>query len=72
MVAEGSFGMGRRMEILDIEMVGIKKGIERGLRECEREGARIVTIRVDSLHAIWYVKDRIRTAGKPMAHTIIW
>lgn len=52
MVVEGSFGMGRRMEILNMEIIGIKKGIERGLRECSRKNATTLTIQTESQKTI--------------------
>lgn len=70
MKGEECYGTGKRMEIMDIKMMGIKKGIERGLKECEKEGASELTIRLDSQQAIRRSRIRDATAGKHMAHQV--
>lgn len=66
------YAMGNRMEIMDTEMVGIKKAIDRGIRECERERKRKLTIRVDNQEAIRRCKKREHTGGEMMARKIRW
>lgn len=70
MKVEECFGTGSRMEIMDIEIMGIKKGVERGIQECREEGANVLTIRLDSQQAMRRCQERSNAVGEHMAHQI--
>lgn len=64
------YAMGSRIEIMDAEMVGKKRTIERGIEECRRERRRKLTIRVDSQEAMRRCTKREHTGGEMMASKI--
>lgn len=64
--------MGRRMKIPNFIIVGIKKRVERGLRECRGEKATTLTIQVDSQQAVLWALTRSTSAGKQIAIAIRW
>lgn len=65
--------LGKRMEIMDAEMVGIRNAIEQGMKECRaEEGKRVITVRVDSQEAMRRCKEREVGGGEMMARRVRW
>lgn len=65
-----NYSMGKRMEIMDMKMVGIKKAMEWGLSECRNEGIKFLTVRVDSQEAMRRCQERRRGGGEMMVAEI--
>lgn len=67
-----AYGMGSEMEIMDAEMVGIRKAIWKGMEECRKKKVKELVIRVDSQEAMRRVKKREEGPGEMMAYRIRW
>lgn len=57
--------LGKRMEIMDAEMVGIRNAIERGMKRCRKSKKKKTrTVRVDSQEAMRRCRKREEGGGK--------
>lgn len=66
------YALGNKTEIIDAEIVGIRKAMERVIGECRRERKRSLTIRTDSQEAMRMCTKREQTGDEMMASKIRW